>query len=108
MNNAVPDEASGGNGGAAGFRLAAHIPRWRFGLQYEGSPWLDAAAKRAQVERILPEGDRGNRPRGRRQFGLASLLWLLTISAAVLAIARIMHAGPGEVVVLVCLTVWIW
>ncbi|NUQ63242.1 MAG: hypothetical protein HUU20_12250 [Pirellulales bacterium] len=56
----------------------------------------------------MPKGDRWGSPPGRRQFRLASLLWLLTAGTAVLAVGRTLHCGPTEMIVLLCLTVGLW
>lgn len=56
---------------------------------------------------ILPEGHRWSPP-GHRQFSLASLVWLLTISAAVLGVGRFLNYHPIEMMALLCLTVGLW
>jgi hypothetical protein len=57
---------------------------------------------------LLPQGDRYDRPPGRRQFTLKSLFWLLTISAVVAAAGRLTHLGPIELIILLLLTIVVW
>ena len=57
---------------------------------------------------VLPEGDHHDRPPGRRQFSLRSLVFLLTISAAVLGFGRLIHLSPVDLTCLLLLTIALW
>lgn len=66
------------------------------------------STNRSSPQPILPEGDRCDLPPGRRQFRLASLLWLLTIGAIVLTLGRLAHFDAIQMVILLGITVGLW
>lgn len=57
---------------------------------------------------ILPKGDRYELPRGRRQFSLASLMWLLVTASVMAAFCRWLNGGIDDLVVALVLTVCVW
>lgn len=60
------------------------------------------------AEKILPKGDRRKLPPGRGQVSLASLLWLLTLAAVVLAFCRWMEADLVTAILLLLGTIYLW